>query len=159
MSTLNTPGLVVVGADQGDVRWVGASRITMKATAAQTNAAFGLVTSEVTEGTSPPLHIHHTADEAIWVLSGELRVRCGDDELTLAPGAFALLPRGVPHTFLALRDSMMLGLLSPGGTEAFYVDAGVPAIGDTPPPPDVARMERAAAQHHCEFVGPPLSLN
>jgi quercetin dioxygenase-like cupin family protein len=156
MSTVSTEGLVVVAPGEGEARWVGASRITMKATAAQTNAGFGLVTSEVARGTSPPLHIHHTAEEGIWVLSGRLRIRCGDDELTLEPGGFVLLPRGVPHTFRAEADSVMLGLLSPGGTEAFYLDAGLPVTGPTPPTPDPARMERAARRHDCEFVGPPL---
>jgi quercetin dioxygenase-like cupin family protein len=159
MSNPSTAGLVVVGADEGEARWVGASRITMKATAEQTNGGFGLVTSEVAQGTSPPLHIHHTADEAVWVLSGRIRVRCGDDEVVLEPGGFVFLPRGIPHTFLAEQDSVMLGLLSPGGTEAFYLDAGLPVTGSTPPPPDPARMERAAAQHACEFVGPPLNAH
>ena len=83
----------------------------MKARAAQTHAAFGLILCETTRGSSPPLHVHHTADEAIWAISGRIRVRCGEDEFALEAGGFTLLPRGVPHTFVSEQDTTMLRLL------------------------------------------------
>ncbi len=86
-----------------------------------------------------------------------MRVRCGDDEFPLAAGAFAFLPRGVPHTFIAEEDTAMLGLITPGGTEAFFAEGGPVATSATPPPPDLERLQRAAGHNQCEFVGPPLS--
>ena len=153
-----TNGLLVVSPSDGEARWSGTSRITVKARAAQTQGAFGLILSETTRGSSPPLHIHHTADEGIWVISGRIRVRCGEDEFTLVAGGFALLPRGVPHTFISEEDTTMLGLLTPGGTEAFF-DAGPLVTSLTPPPVDAERMQRAAEENECEFVGPPLTLD
>jgi quercetin dioxygenase-like cupin family protein len=158
MTDVTTEGLIVVAPGGGEPRWIGASRITLKATAAQTKGCYGLMVSEAARGTSPPLHIHHSADEAIWVVSGRLRVRCGEDEFTLEAGGFTLLPGGVPHTFLAEEDTTMLGLISPGGTEAFFVEGGPVATASTPAPPDLQRMERAAQKYACEFVGPPLTL-
>ncbi|HEY4701884.1 MAG TPA: hypothetical protein VIH64_08345, partial [Streptosporangiaceae bacterium] len=64
---------------------------------------------------------------------------------------------GVPHTFIAEEDTTMLGLVSPGGTEAFFTEGGPVATTATPPPPDLERLLRAAEQNQCEFVGPPLS--
>jgi mannose-6-phosphate isomerase-like protein (cupin superfamily) len=157
MDSFTTTGLLVVEAGAGEPRWIGASRITTKATAGQTHGGFGLIVSEVTRDTSSPLHIHHTADESMWVMSGRVRVRCGDDEFPLAAGAFAFLPRGVPHTFIAEEDTAMLGLITPGGTEAFFAEGGPVATSATPPPPDLERLQRAAGHNQCEFVGPPLS--
>ena len=158
VTAVETVGLVVVSPGDGQPRWSGTSRITVKARAAQTQGAFGLILCETTRGSSPPLHIHHTADEAIWVISGRIRVRCGEDEFTLEPGAFALLPRGVPHTFVSEQETTMLGLLTPGGTEAFF-DAGPPVTSLTPPPVDGERMQRAAAENDNQLVGPPLTLD
>jgi quercetin dioxygenase-like cupin family protein len=157
MTTFTTQGLFVAEPDEGEPRWIGASRITTKATAGQTSGGFGLIVSEVKRDASSPLHIHHTADESMWVISGLVRVRCGDDEFSLAPGDFAFLPRGVPHTFIAEEDTAMLGLVTPGGTEAFFTEGGPVATSATPPPPDLERLQRAAEHHQCEFVGPPLS--
>lgn len=158
MTAVVTKGLVVVSPDDGQPRWSGTSRITVKARAAQTQGAFGLILCETRRGSSPPLHIHHTTDEAIWVISGRIRVRCGEDEFTLAAGGFTLLPRGVPHTFVSEQDTSMLGLLVPGGTEAFF-DYGPPVTSPTPPPVDAGRMQRAAAENDNEVVGPPLTLD
>ena len=44
-----------------------------------------------------PLHVHHSDDEAWYVLEGTLRVRVGDNELEAGAGVF--VPRGTPHTY------------------------------------------------------------
>ena len=157
MTNFTTTGLMVAEPGAGEPRWIGSSRITIKATAGQTHGGFGLIVSEVRRDASSPLHIHHTADESMWMVSGLVRVRCGEDEFPLAEGAFAFLPRGVPHTFIAEEDTTMLGLVSPGGTEAFFIEGGPVATSATPPPPDLERLQRAAERNQCEFVGPPLT--
>lgn len=86
MTNITTKGLIVVPAGDGEPHWIGSSRITVKAAAAQTSGGYGLIVSEVARGSSSPLHIHHTAEEGIWVVSGRILVRCGTDEFTLDPG-------------------------------------------------------------------------
>jgi quercetin dioxygenase-like cupin family protein len=157
MTDITTKGLIVVPAGEGEPHWIGASRITVKATAAQTNGGYGLIVSEVACGTSAPLHIHHTADEGIWVITGHILVRCGTDEFALGPGGYASLPRGIPHTFLAEKDTTMLGLITPGGTEGYFTEGGPVATTPTPPPPDLERLQQAAEKFQCELVGPPLA--
>ena len=157
MTSVTTKGLIVVPAGDGEPHWIGASRITLKATAAQTNGGYGLIVSEVARGTSAPLHIHHTAEEGIWVVSGRILVRCGADEFTLDAGGYTSLPRGIPHTFLAEQDTTMLGLITPGGTEGYFVEGGPVATTSTPPPPDLERLQEAALKFRCEIVGPPLT--
>ena len=46
-----------------------------------------------------PLHVHHADDEAWHVVSGALRFRFDDQELTARVGTTVLVPAGVPHTF------------------------------------------------------------
>jgi quercetin dioxygenase-like cupin family protein len=157
MTEFTTSGLHVVPAGQGEPHWIGSSRITLKATAAQTAGGYGLIVSEVARGASAPLHVHHTAEEGIWVISGRILVRCGAEQFTLGPGGYASLPRGVAHTFLAEQDTTMLGLVTPGGTESYFAEGGPVATSATPPPPDLDRLRQAAEKYQCEIVGPPLT--
>jgi mannose-6-phosphate isomerase-like protein (cupin superfamily) len=159
--TLNTP--LVVGPDDGEAIWFGPNRMTIKATAADTAGAFGLTHAWVRAGTGPPLHVHHDADESFWILEGTLRIRCGDAEFAAVPGTFTFLPRGVPHAFLAEpgTDVRMLNILSPGGSERFFADAGEPAGGPGLPPPalpDVPRLGRVGAAYNVEVLGPPMRI-
>jgi quercetin dioxygenase-like cupin family protein len=50
-------------------------------------------------GDSPPLHVHQTEDETFHVLEGELRVRAGDADVTIAAGETLLAPKRVAHTY------------------------------------------------------------
>lgn len=46
-----------------------------------------------------PVHIHHSDDEAWYVLEGVLRVRMGDREIEARAGAGVFVPPGTPHTY------------------------------------------------------------
>jgi len=157
-----TAEAVVVGPGEGYASWFQGNRITIKATAASTGGAFGLVESLVAPGYSPPLHIHDLEDETFWVLEGEVTIRCGDRTFRATAGAFAFLPRGVPHTFVVEdnRPARMLGILTPGGGEAFFAEGGRPAEGEgfpPPTPPDLERLRRVAVQFGARLVGPPMT--
>jgi len=157
-----TAEAVVVGPGEGYASWFQGNRITIKATAASTGGAFGLVESLVAPGYSPPLHIHDREDETFWVLEGELTIRCGDATFRAPAGSCAFLPRGVPHTFVVdgSRPARMLGMVTPGGGEAFFVEGGQPAQGDgfpPPTPPDLEQLQRVATQFGNRIVGPPMA--
>ena len=46
-----------------------------------------------------PRHVHHSDDEAWYVLEGRLRVQVGDEEVEATAGAGVLVRRGTPHTY------------------------------------------------------------
>jgi mannose-6-phosphate isomerase-like protein (cupin superfamily) len=46
-----------------------------------------------------PLHIHHSDDEAWYVLEGSLRFRIGDETFEAGPGAAVLAPKGTAHAY------------------------------------------------------------
>lgn len=89
----------VVGPDGGEhVRFLG-TRMTIKATAASTAGALGVVEVRAAPGFSPPLHLHHREDEAFWLLEGSMTVLCDGQTFEASAGSLIWLPRGLPHTF------------------------------------------------------------
>jgi mannose-6-phosphate isomerase-like protein (cupin superfamily) len=46
-----------------------------------------------------PRHLHHSDDEAWYVLEGILRVQVGKEEVEARTGAGVFVPRGTPHTY------------------------------------------------------------
>lgn len=46
-----------------------------------------------------PTHVHHSDDEAWYVLEGTLMFRIGDDEVEARAGSAVLVPRGKAHTY------------------------------------------------------------
>ncbi|MGK5553449.1 cupin domain-containing protein [Actinomadura kijaniata] len=71
-----------------------------------------------------PRHVHHTSDEGVYVLDGELVVEFDGTTHRAGPGRFVLLPHGVPH---ALRPGStppprVIQISSPGGWERFVED-------------------------------------
>jgi mannose-6-phosphate isomerase-like protein (cupin superfamily) len=151
----------VRGKDDGDAVWFRNNRMTIKLRAVDTAGAFGLAEAWAPAGSGPPLHVHHREDELFWILSGHLTIRCGDREFSAGPGACALLPRDVPHTFRVAGDepAHLLILISPGGGEEFFAAAGDPAGGPGLPPaapPDMAAAVAVAAQFGMDILGPPM---
>jgi mannose-6-phosphate isomerase-like protein (cupin superfamily) len=157
-----TGSATLVNAGEGKRFWFLGNLMVLKATAARTHGAYGLLESWVPAGASPPLHIHHREDESFWILEGSLTVRCGNETFSAGAGSYVFLPRGVPHTFRVhdAAPAHMLTMLTPGGGEAFFVEGGRPAERATLPPPgrpDLATLERVAHEFGSEFVGPPLA--
>ena len=88
----------------------------LKASQRTTGRALSLFEASV--GPGPPLHVHDREDECLYVLDGELSVRCGGDGFTSTAGSFVFLPRGRPHRFWAPGLPARLLLISvPGGIE------------------------------------------
>jgi quercetin dioxygenase-like cupin family protein len=94
----------------------------VKAMTADTEGRFSLL--EVTVARDIPRHVHHTADEGIYVLDGELDIEFDDRTHTAGKGTFALLPHGVPHALrcASTPPPRVLQISSPGGWEHYLED-------------------------------------
>jgi mannose-6-phosphate isomerase-like protein (cupin superfamily) len=114
-------------------------------------------------GDQPPLHVHEREDEGFYVLEGELTLWMGDAQpVVLAPGEFALAPRGIPHTYRVTGEAPAVMLVMANGFASFVREAGEPAARHELPvlegPPDGERLARIAAAHGITLLGPPGML-
>jgi quercetin dioxygenase-like cupin family protein len=78
---------------------MGSFRMTVKAESASTAGALSVLEADEPPGFGPPMHIHHDAGEAFYVLSGQYVIFVEDEEHVCDAGAFIYIPPGVNHGF------------------------------------------------------------
>ena len=109
--------------------------------------------SGVPPGLWTPPHIHHDAEEAWYVLAGELTVRVGEEQNVAPAGSFLLVPRGTVHAFgnTGTSEARYLLLFSPPGMERYFMALHelIQASGGQPDP---AAEEALRRQFHMERV-------
>lgn len=125
-------------------------KIRLRLETSHTGNAFSLTEIIVAPQAGPPLHIHHDADEVLFVLEGTVDFVCDGERFRTGPGGFAALPKGVPHAFRNFENTpaRMIVMLSPGGFEQV-----MRAMMGRP----VSDFASVAAAYHLEIVGPPIS--
>jgi quercetin dioxygenase-like cupin family protein len=99
--------------------------VRVRATAAQTRGAFGMVDIETPPGSGPPPHRHTRDDEVLVVLRGRLVAVVGDERTKLEPGDLVLFPKGRAHGYRAGGEPLRhMNLVFPGGFEQYFAEAG-----------------------------------
>ncbi len=149
--------------DNAEAIWFLGCLALIKGVSSQTGGALATVEFTHPPGFATPLHVHHTADESFYVLSGAMQGVCGDREWSATTGSFVWLPRGVPHGYVVDGDETLrtLAITVPAGFDRFVVEAGEPAQERAlppPAPPDIAKLEAAGAKYDIETLGPPVEL-
>jgi mannose-6-phosphate isomerase-like protein (cupin superfamily) len=145
----------------GNAFWWQGSLMTIKARAADTGGALGLVEGTFYEGFGPPLHVHHHEDEGMLVLDGEIRFRQGAEDFVAGPGTLVWVPREVPHAFTVQSPTARaLVIVTPGGFEQMFVEGGVPVSETAEQPaqsydPEAARA--LAEKFGFDVIGPQLT--
>ncbi|MBC8162261.1 MAG: cupin domain-containing protein [Roseiflexaceae bacterium] len=137
--------------------------MTLKAGGSQTNGQFSLIEQLLPPGFATPLHMHHSEDEAFYILEGAFLFFVGNEVLHVEPGAFVFLPRDVPHAFRVEGDApaRLLQLTAPAGLEQGFIEMGEPTTQLNLPPPytptpdEVGQMAAVSAKYHVEQLGPP----
>jgi mannose-6-phosphate isomerase-like protein (cupin superfamily) len=137
--------------------------LTVKLRSEQTGGAFALLESVLPPRTQGPgLHMHTREDETFYILEGALRIRIGEQTVTVTAGSTAYLPKGIPHTFCNPFEepARMLGVITPGGFERFFEDQ-VELLRSLPEGtrPDFRAMEAVALKYGGVLMGPPMSLD
>jgi quercetin dioxygenase-like cupin family protein len=150
---------LVRNADEAERRWFyGGGLHTWLVRQAEVAGAFLLFEDDVDPGKCTPLHTHPQAEETFYMLAGSMLLHIAGRETELRVGGVAVIPRGVPHAFLARADgARMLCLHTPGGGEDFYREASEAAhTGESPVPVDFDRIKQAAmSTGSMRVVGPP----
>ena len=97
------------------------------------------------------------------MLEGTLTVKAGEQRFELTPGAAALVPMGVAHTFrVDSHTARALVLSTPAGLERMVRDGSVTATTPTLPPkgtprPSPEQLEGIFRAHGQINLGPPLA--
>jgi quercetin dioxygenase-like cupin family protein len=155
---MGSPVSIIRSRGEGEKRWFfGGGLHTWKARAEETNGSFLCFEDHMTEGKMTPFHTHPNADEAFYVLEGEIVVHIEGEEYLIGPGGFAVALRGVPHAFMATSEARMLCWQTPGDGQAFFTHASEPASSDAiDGPVDFARVQASAKEYGgVEILGPP----
>src|SRR5436305_12919787 len=76
---------------------LGVFSMTVKANSDETHGIFSLLEAEEPPHFGPPLHIHHDAAEAFYVLEGEYLMFLDDREEVCPAGSFIFIPAGMRH--------------------------------------------------------------
>jgi quercetin dioxygenase-like cupin family protein len=149
------------GPGDGEPLWFLGTLAIIKVPGEASDGRFALIEFLFPRHTSPPLHTH-PQDESYIVLEGQLTVQAGGRRFELAPGAAAVVPMGVAHTFrVDSNTARVLVLSTPAGLEEMVRDGSVPAITPTLPPGETPRptpeeLEGIFRAHGQVNVGPPL---
>lgn len=142
-------------------RWFLGTLLRLVADGSDTGGQLSIMHQRAQRGFSPPRHVHHREDTAMFVIDGRLTVDVGGEERIVDAGGFVWLPRDVPHTFRVDSDEVsLLELVSPAGFERFHIDVSEAAPRRELPPPtelDVGRIVAAIGRYGAEIVGPPMS--
>jgi quercetin dioxygenase-like cupin family protein len=131
---------------------LGGFQMSVKATTEQTDGAFSLLEANEPPDFGPPLHTHHDAAEAFYVLEGEYIISLDGREFQCPAGSFIFIPVGVPHGFRVGRTaSRKLVLFSPAAMVGYF-DELSDAIQKGIVEPDL--LSEIANRHSMEVLGP-----
>ncbi len=120
---VSEPVLNTEGAGES-IEYGNGSRAEIVVGGTQSGGDYAVVRNRVAPGDEPPLHSHSREDEMVYVVDGEITATVGDADVDVGPGAFAVLPRGIPHTIRVNSESANLIItLVPAGVERFFVPA------------------------------------
>lgn len=124
----------IVQPDAGRTLDLGNFEAVVLASAAQTAGEFTLLqTQNEPPDFGPPLHIHHDAAEAFYVLSGEYLMFIEDRQEQCPPGTFVYVPRGMPHTFKVVSaEAEAKGEATPELLDAIATHNNMEVVGPVP---------------------------
>jgi mannose-6-phosphate isomerase-like protein (cupin superfamily) len=125
----------------------------VKADAASTGGLVSVLEATEPPGFGPPIHVHHDAAEAFYVLEGEYLMHLDGEEVRCPAGSFVFIPLGVKHGFkVGGVPSRKLNFYFPASMIGYFDDLAA-ALGRA----DVTDDELAsiALAHSMEIVGPP----
>jgi mannose-6-phosphate isomerase-like protein (cupin superfamily) len=131
---------------------MGNFRMSLKASAEETGDAFSLLEAEEPPNFGPPMHIHHDAAEAFYVLGGEYVIFIEDEQTVCPAGSFVYIPAGVRHGFrVGAVPSRKLNIYAPAAMVGYF-DELAAAIARGEMDPDA--LAELAARHGMEVIGP-----
>ena len=142
----------MLGPGEGRDIDLGNFRMSLKASGDDTVEAFSLLEAEEPPNFGPPMHIHHDAAEAFYVLSGEYRIFIGDDEYACPTGSFIYIPAGAPHGFrVGPMPSRKLNIYVPAAMVGYFDELSAAIARNDM---DDETLGEIARRYGMEVIGP-----
>lgn len=144
-----------LGVRPGPVEWIG-TRFETTLRGEESGGAMSMIDVVAQPGFSPPRHIHHDADEAFAILTGDAEFWVAGERFVRGPGEVAFVPRGVEHTFRVVSEipCRHLTIFTPANMECFFEEMGARGLRI---PQDMEAVVAAGGRFEMTFTGPPLS--
>jgi mannose-6-phosphate isomerase-like protein (cupin superfamily) len=131
---------------------LGGFRMSVKASHEETGGAFSLLEADEPPDFGPPLHIHHDAAEAFYVLEGEYLIFVDGREFSCPAGSFIFIPAGLPHGFrVGKTRSRKLNLYAPAAMVGYFDELSEAVERGAVDPVELAEI---AARYSMEVLGP-----
>ena len=131
---------------------LGGFRMSVKASSEQTATSFSLLESQEPAGFGPPMHIHHDAAEAFYVLEGEYIIFIEGRDMSCPAGSFIFIPPGIEHGFrVGGVPGRKLNFYTPAAMVGYFDEvAAATRSGDVDP----EELSRLALRYSMEVIGP-----
>jgi len=131
---------------------LGGFQMSVKATDESTAGAFSLLEADEPAGFGPPMHIHHDAAEAFYVLQGEYLIFVDDREFSCPAGSFVYIPAGELHGFrVGQKASRKLNIYTPAAMVGYFDElAEAVRTGNVDP----QSLSETALRYSMEVLGP-----
>jgi mannose-6-phosphate isomerase-like protein (cupin superfamily) len=138
----------------GDGRQIPPGNFSMSLLASENDmaGAFSLLEAAEPASFGPPLHIHHNAAEAFYVLDGAYRMWIESREFTCPAGSFVYIPAGTRHGFrVGDAPSRKLNPYLPAAMVGYFEDLSRAIATGEAEPADLGAIAEGAGM---EVIGP-----
>ena len=143
---------LALGPGEGRSIDLGNFAMSVKVSAEETGSAFTLLEAAEPPGFGPPMHIHHDAAEAFYVLEGEYLMFIEDREFRCPAGSFVYIPSGLRHGFrVGGVPSRKLNLYSPAAMVGYFDELNAAITSGAA---DDTELDAIARRYGMEVVGP-----
>jgi quercetin dioxygenase-like cupin family protein len=95
----HTDGVTMLSGQEPVWNMTPGRTIALKLQSGQTGESIMVFEEVAPAGTATTLHLHHTSDEVMCVLSGEFTFQIGEQVSAGGPGTYVFMPRGIPHAW------------------------------------------------------------
>jgi mannose-6-phosphate isomerase-like protein (cupin superfamily) len=151
---MNDGGAKVIVLRPGEGRSIdlGGFQMSVKASGNETGGVFSLLEANEPPGFGPPLHIHHDAAEAFYLLEGEYIIFLDGREVSCPAGSFIFIPLGLPHGFrVGSMASRKLNFYAPAAMLGYFDELSDAIRNGDPDPADISQI---ADKYSMEVIGP-----
>lgn len=144
-----TPVPIITPPGGGQAVGILRGKSTFKARPSDTGGAYAVLEQEIPAHHGPPLHVHRHETEIFYILEGQFELTVGNERIPAGPGACAVCPRDIPHTFRNVGDrpGRLLLTVIPGRFAQYFIDA------DDVPDGDIEAIRRLCAKYDVEILG------